>query len=226
MVGAAGPVLDEYESKRVLAEYGIPIVGERVVHSPEEALEAAAALGYPVAVKVLSPDVPHKTDANALVLNVATPEHLRVAYADVLANVRGFRRDARLSGVLIQQMASGGVEVILGVSRDPHVGPVVMFGMGGILIEVFEDVAFRALPIGRADAVEMIAETKAARLLQGHRGRPAADTDALVETLLRVSQMASDLGEDLLELDINPLIVGPAGTGVRVVDALLVRSRD
>ncbi len=226
MVGAAGAVLDEHESKLVLAEYGIPTVGERVVHSPEEALDAAAALGYPVAVKVLSPDVPHKTDANALVLNVATPEHLRVAYAEVLENVRGFRREARISGVLVQQMANGGVEVILGVSRDPHVGPVVMFGMGGILIEVFQDVAFRALPIGRADAMEMIAETKAARLLQGHRGRPAADTAALVETLLRVSQMAADLGDDLLELDINPLIVGPAGTGVRVVDALLVRSRD
>ncbi len=223
---ASGAILDEHQSKLILAEYGIPVVRERVVHSLDEALAAAGALGYPVAVKVLSSDLPHKTDAHAVMLDVESPARLETAYETVLANVRVYAPDVRIAGVLVQEMAERGVEVILGVSRDPHIGPVVMFGMGGVLIEVFKDVAFRALPITRRDALEMIGETRTARLLDGHRGRPAADSDALVETLLKVSQMADDLGEHLLELDINPLIVGPAGRGVRVVDALLVRGQD
>lgn len=225
-VRAAGPILDEHQSKRILKEYGIPVVRECVVHGPEEALAAAAAIGYPVAVKVLSSDVPHKTDANALALDVDSPARLRLCYDAVLANVRSHQPGARVAGVLIQEMAARGVEVILGVSRDPQSGPIVMFGMGGVLTEIFRDVSFRALPIRRVDAAEMIAETRAAQLLRGHRGRPPADVDALVETLLQVSQMAEDLGDDLLELDVNPLIVGPAGSGVQVVDALLVRGRD
>lgn len=222
-LGTAGRVLDEHQSKLILAAYGVSIVRERVARSLEEALAAAAAIGYPVAVKVLSPDVAHKTDVDAIALGIASPSQLRAAHARVLAAVRAHAPTARVTGVLIQEMVAGGIEVILGVSRDPHIGPVVMFGLGGVLIEVLEDVAFRALPIARADAVEMIAETKAARLLRGHRGRPPGDIDALVDTLLRVSEMAVDLGGELAELDINPLIVGPSGTGVRVVDALMVR---
>jgi acetyltransferase len=175
-----------------------------------------------VALKVDSPDILHKTEAGAIRLNLGDAAGVRAAYADVMASAKTNAPQARITGVSVQEMVGQGVEVIIGVSYDPQLGPVLLFGSGGVMVEVYNDVALRRCPITRPEAQAMIAEVKGARLLQGFRGGPKADVKALADSLVRVSHLAMHLEGRLAELDINPLMVLPAGQGVKALDALIV----
>lgn len=181
----------------------------------------AAEIGFPVALKLISPDLLHKTEVGGVLLDVRDADAARAGFETIMARARAAQPHARLRGVLIQQMVRGGQEVIIGVQRDPTFGPLVMFGLGGILVEVLADVSFRLAPLTQQDAEEMIGEVRGARLLDGVRGQPPADRAALVEALVRVGQMAVDHPQ-ISELDINPLLVMPAGQGVVAADARVI----
>ncbi|OGA24153.1 MAG: hypothetical protein A3I02_08340 [Betaproteobacteria bacterium RIFCSPLOWO2_02_FULL_67_26] len=213
--------VSEHNAKRVLAEYGIPVTREALAKSRDEALEAARAIGYPVAIKVQSPDISHKTEARALRLDIASGDELASAYEEVLANARAYKKGARIDGVLVQEMMTDGIEAILGVTNDPLFGPAVMFGLGGIFAEVLKDVSFRLAPVTASVAREMVEEISGYPVLAGARGRPRADVDALVGAITRVSALAIDLKDCISELDVNPLFVFPAGRGVKAADALI-----
>ena len=213
--------VSEHAAKRIVAAYGVAVTLEELTTTQEEALAAAKRIGYPVAIKVQSPDISHKTEARAVRLGIASDGELRSAYDEILANARAYRKDARIEGVLVQEMVTGGIEAILGVTNDPLFGPAVMFGLGGIFAEVLKDVAFRLAPVTPAMAREMIAEIKGYPLLAGARGRAPADVDALADAIVRLSALAVDLKDHVAELDINPLFVFERGKGVKAADALI-----
>jgi acetyltransferase len=221
-LGLGRPTLSESESKQLLAAWGVGSARERLATSAEAAVEAAEHLGFPVVLKVDSPDLPHKTEAGVVRLNLGDAAQVRTAYAEILASAQAYAPQAQIIGVSVQKMVGEGVEVIIGVSCDPQLGPVLLFGSGGVMVEVYNDVALRRCPITRPEAQAMIAEVKGARLLLGFRGRPAADLEALADTLVRVSHLAMHMEGHLAELDINPLMVLPSGQGVKAVDALVV----
>ena len=214
-----GTLLGEREAKELLGSYGIPVVPERAAATPEEAVRAAAALGYPVAVKVDAPGLSHKTEIGGVRLNLADAGAVREAFAAVTA--AGEKAGAVVRGVLVSKMLTGGVEVLVGVTRDPVFGPVLSFGLGGIWVEILRDVALRTLPVSEEDLWEMVREVKGYPLLSGARGRPRGDLEALVHVMLKVARLAQDWPA-LKELDVNPLFVLPEGRGVCAVDALVV----
>ncbi|MGQ0522962.1 MAG: acetate--CoA ligase family protein [Betaproteobacteria bacterium] len=211
----------EYEAKRVLSEYGIPVTREELATTKAAALAAARRIGYPVTLKVQSPDISHKTEAQAVVLGIPDDDRLAAAYEAVLRNAASYKPDAQIEGVLVQEMMTGGVETIAGVVNDPLFGPAVMFGLGGIFAEALKDVVFRLAPVTPSVAREMIAEIKGYAVLTGARNKPPADIDALADVLLRLSALAVDLEGHLAELDINPLFVMEKGRGVKAADALI-----
>jgi acyl-CoA synthetase (NDP forming) len=219
------PALSEADSKQVVAAWDIPITREERASSVDAAAEAARSIGFPVALKVDSPDILHKTEAGVVRLNLRDETQVRVAHGEILGNARTHAPKAAVKGVLVQEMVAGGVEVIVGVTYDAQIGPMLLFGTGGVTVEIYSDVARRRCPIGRAEALEMIDEVKGAKLLRGFRGRPPADVDALADALVRVSHLAVHLEGQLAELDINPLMVLPAGQGVKAADALVVLKR-
>jgi acetyltransferase len=193
-----------------------------VVATPEEAVEAAQGIGYPVVLKILSPDVQHKTEISGVRVGLEDESAVVRAFREVTEAARKHHSQVRLEGALVQEMIpADAVEVILGVLQDPDFGPVVVFGSGGILVELLRDSSLRLPPLSHEEALKMIHETRGRRLLQGFRGRPPADIDALVDALVRLSQLAVDLGDLVSALDINPLMVLPKGQGVRAVDALV-----
>jgi len=219
----AGKTADvtEHAAKRILAEYGIPVTQEELAKGADEALAAAKRIGYPVALKVQSPDISHKTEARAVRLNIGSDGELAFAYEEVLSNARAYRKSARIEGVLVQEMVKDGLEAILGVSNDALFGPAVMFGLGGIFAEVLKDVSFRLAPVTTAVAHDMIREIKGYPVLAGARGRAEADVDALADAIVRLSALAIDLEGEVAELDINPLFVMEKGRGVKAADALI-----
>ncbi|MDD3894829.1 MAG: acetate--CoA ligase family protein [Syntrophomonadaceae bacterium] len=219
--GLAG-VLSEGRSKDLLANYGIPVTRQSLAQSEDEAASMAKQIGYPVVLKVDSPDLPHKTEADALMLNLNSEAAVRKAYSEVLQNAVQYKPNARINGVLVQEMLLEGIEVIIGVTRDPVFGPTIMFGLGGIFVEVLKDVSFRVAPLSRGDALDMIKEIKGYPLLKGVRGKQPSDIEALVEVIMKVSAMVTELGDHIEELDINPLVVYPAKTGVKAADAMIV----
>ncbi len=211
----------EYAAKQVLAHYGIGITREDLATSGAQAIALAQRIGYPVALKVQSPDISHKTEAKAVRLGLASDADVAAAYDEILRNAKAYRSDARIDGVLVQEMVSGGIEAILGVTNDKLFGPAVMFGLGGIFAEVLKDVAFRIAPVTKSVALEMIAEIKGYAVLTGARGAAHADIDALADTIVRISALAIDLKDHVAELDINPLFVFAKGKGVKAGDALI-----
>jgi acetyltransferase len=219
--GAQG-TLSEHRSKALLACYGLPCTKERLVEDAEAAAQFARTLGRPVALKIQSPDIPHKTEAKAIRLGISGDDAVRHAYREVVDAAHAYKPNARIEGVLVQEMVGDGREVLVGVSRDPIFGPVLTVGLGGIYIEVLKDVAFRLPPIGRAESLEMLCELRTYPLLAGVRGQAPADIEALAGCIERISWLAMDLQDLVVELDINPLKVLSAGQGVRVVDALVV----
>ena len=211
----------EHFAKQALADYGIGVTREILVSNAAAAVEAARTLGYPVVLKVQSPDIPHKSEARAVRLGVDSDTAVALAFDEIMRNAQAYQADARIEGVLVQEMVVGGIETILGVTNDPLFGPAVMFGLGGIFAEVLHDVSFRLAPVTYSVALEMIDEIKGSAVLKGARGAAPADIDALAGAIVRVSAMAIDLQDHLAELDINPLFVLPKGQGVKAGDALL-----
>jgi succinyl-CoA synthetase beta subunit len=217
---AGAVTLNEAESKGVLSAFGIPVAKEVFVAAGSDVLAESAQLKAPFAVKVVSRDVPHKTEAGGVKLGVSK-EGLADAARLVVDNAKKHVPGAAIDGVLVSEMASG-LETLIGVINDPSFGPMVAFGLGGVFTEVLKDVTYRVAPFGIETAREMIADLRAAKLFEGYRGKPAADKEALAETLVAVSKMAAALGSRLKELDINPVFVGPTGAGVVAADALVV----
>ena len=219
---ARGSKLSEKESKEIIAQWGIPVALETTAKTASEAVDAAERFGYPVVLKIDSRDIPHKTEAGGVRVGLQTAEQVRSAFDEIMRNARSYAPGAALDGVLVQEMVTGGVEVIVGVKSDAQLGPMLLFGSGGVHVEVYDDVVLRHCPIDLPAALEMISHTKGVKLLGGFRGKPPADIDALANALVRVSHFAVAVSEPLAELDLNPLIVLPRGQGVKAVDALLV----
>jgi acetate---CoA ligase (ADP-forming) len=214
-------VLPEYAARELLAAYGIPFAEVRRVRTADEAVEAARQLGYPVVLKVASPEISHKTDVGGVLLHLEDARAVRAAVRTMTASLRARAPGARLEGFEVEAEVQGGKEVLIGVQRDPGFGPIVVFGLGGIYVEILGDVTFRLAPIRPLSALHMIQSVKAFPLLQGVRGEPPSDLVALQEAIERVSQLAVELPE-VAELDLNPLIVRAAGSGVVAVDARVV----
>ncbi|UCF04040.1 MAG: acetate--CoA ligase family protein [bacterium] len=215
--------LTESQGKELFGLYGIPCTKEEVATSEEHAVEIAGKIGYPLVLKIDSPDILHKTEAGGLKLGIKNRKELVAAYNEVLENAAAYDPKARINGVLVQEMVSGGTEVIVGVKNDPQFGPTIMFGLGGIFVEILKDVSLRVTPVTREDAMAMIQEIKGFKVLAGARGKAKADVEAIADVLVKVSRMALDLEEHVAELDINPLLALPEGKGVRVADALVIK---
>ncbi len=213
--------LSESESKQLIAAWGVTTSMEVCAKDVDAAVKAAEKIGFPVVLKADSADIPHKTEAGVVRLNLRSADEVRKAHAEIIANAKKHAPDAKLNGVLVQEMVQGGVETIVGVSYDAQLGPTILFGTGGIMVEVYKDVAIRACPITPTEAHDMIDEVKGAALLKGFRGKPACDIDALADVLVKVSHLAVNLDGTLAELDINPVLVLPKGQGVKAVDALV-----
>ncbi|HTE04468.1 MAG TPA: acetate--CoA ligase family protein, partial [bacterium] len=216
---ARGVFVRETMALRLIEAYGLPMAPWAEASSAEEAVIRASAIGFPVAIKVLSPQIVHKVDVGGIRLDLTAPSEVRAAYEEMMADIARRLPAAAVQGVLVQKMVPG-VETILGINRDPQFGPILMFGLGGIYVEVFRDVTFRLAPIRELGAQRMVESIKAGQILRGVRGRPPADVEALLECIERLSQLAVEIPE-IAELDINPLMVLPAGQGAAVVDARL-----
>jgi acetyl coenzyme A synthetase (ADP forming)-like protein len=213
--------IGDAEAWTVLECYGFTVPKSRLAKTPDEAIEIADEMGYPVVMKVASPDILHKTDVGGVKLNLRSADDVRDAFDLIVYRAGRYVPGARIWGCQVQQMVQGGREVLVGMSRDPQFGPLVAFGLGGIYVEALKDVAFRVAPFSRQEADEMIREIRSYRLLEGVRGEPPADHQAMVEALLRISQLVTDFPE-IVELDINPLMVFEEGRGAMAIDMRLV----
>ncbi|PXF61323.1 MAG: acetyl-CoA synthetase [Candidatus Methanogaster sp.] len=204
-------ILTEHESKKLLAEYGIPVTREAVARSREDALLLAREIGFPVAMKISSPDIAHKNAAGGVLLDVGAQD-VGAAFETIVANAKKHAPDARIDGVLVQEMVPRGTEIVIGIKFDSQFGHAVMFGLGGVFVEVLNEVSFRIVPLTEQDALEMTEE------IRGHSILDGCDVGAIVDTIIKVSEMAAK--EDILELDINPLVT--CERGVVAVDARVV----
>ena len=216
-------VLTEIESKQVLAAAGIPVAEATLAASADDAAKAAAKAGFPVVLKIVSPDVTHKSDVGGVKIGLKDEAAVRTAYDDIIAAVSDRQPKARIEGVAVQAMARPGTEVIVGMSKDPQFGPVLMFGLGGIFVEVLKDVSFRIVPLEERDAREMIAEIKGRAVLDGVRGGEPADIGALASLLLQLSAFA-EANPQVEELDLNPVFAYK--DGCLAVDARIVVSAE
>ncbi|WP_427306027.1 acetate--CoA ligase family protein [Cupriavidus sp. H39] len=214
--------MDEHQAKQWLAGFGVPAGAEAAAATPEDAARAAEVIGFPVVVKVLSPDIVHKTEVGGVRLGLADAQQVQKAVAEVIAAASQAMPQARQRGVLVQQMASGVCELIVGVTRDPVFGPAMTVGLGGIFTEVFHDVAHRLLPVDRTMAQEMLASLRGYRLMTGFRGKPPADIGAAADAIAALSDAAMSLGDRLAEMEVNPLLVRDAGRGAVALDALVL----
>ncbi|MGH6769995.1 MAG: acetate--CoA ligase family protein [Xanthobacteraceae bacterium] len=215
-------VLSEADSKELLRAYGIRTPNEVLAGSADNAVSAAKQIGYPVVLKLASADVQHKSDIGGVILNIASENELRRAYSRLAQNLAKARPGAKLEQVLVAEQVTGGVELVLGVQRDPEVGPVLMFGSGGILLELHKDVAFGAVPPPPWQAEAMIDRTTAGKLLDGYRGMPAADRASVLAGLVALGRLAHDLGDRIESIDVNPFVALPQGQGAVALDALVV----
>lgn len=215
--------LSEHESKLELKQFGVAVADEVIVTSKEEAAAFAKEHPVPLAMKIESSDILHKSDVGGVKLNISSPEEAEKAYEEIMANVTSKRPDAKINGILIVPMLKPGVEIIIGVNNDPQFGPMVMVGMGGVFVEVFKDVALYPAPFGEEEALQMLKSLKSFKLLDGYRGSAKCDIKALCQTIVAISNYAQANKDVLKELDINPLFVYPEGQGVGVADALIVK---
>ncbi len=251
-VRAAGRDPTEVEAKRVFAAYGLPVVATELALSEDEAVTMAEKMRYPVVMKIISPAIVHKSDAGGVKINVRDAEAVREAYHEILENARAYvaggpgprsergavsscspkvsdrgednKDDIEIHGVAIQEMAPGGTEVILGSINDPTFGPTLMFGLGGVFVEVLRDVTFRVAPVSTLHAMKMLSEIEGAPILEGVRGEAPRDREALAEALSRYAQMITELGDEISESDANPVLVYAEGKGIKIVDARIVLS--
>ena len=212
-------LLNEVEAKSLLAAAGVPVTETRLARTAAEAVAAAEALGYPAVLKIVSPDIAHKSDVGGVVLGLPNATAVRRARREMLARVGEAAPRARIEGVSVQRMATPGTEVIVGATTDPQFGPVMMFGLGGVFVEVLKDVAFRIVPLEARDAAQMVREIRGFPILQGVRGQPPADLAALERLILQVSRFVAAHPE-VAELDLNPVFAYPQGAVA--VDARIV----
>ncbi len=219
----AGETLSEHEGKELLACYGIPTTNDRPAATAEEAVSAAKTIGYPVVVKVDSSEIIHKTEADVVRLSLTDADAVKRAFAEVTANAREYNSKASIRGVLVQEMVTGGTEVLIGSSLDPQFGPTIIFGLGGVFVEALKDTSLRVVPLTRCDAREMIKDIRGVEILKGFRGSPPADIEALIDTILRANRLIQDFRDEIEEMDINPLIVFPEGKGVKALDSLIIK---
>lgn len=211
----------EPEAKRFCEAYGLPVPKFKQVQTVEEAISCAQEIGFPVVLKIISSNITHKSDVGGVKLNVADANQVAVAFKELMENVPRSKPDASISGVLVEQMAPSGVEVIVGVIKDSQFGHALMFGLGGVAVEVLKDVSFRICPVEEIDAREMIAEIKGYRLLQGYRNIPPADIESIVNILLNVSKMVTE-NPEIEEMDLNPIIVFNRGAIIADVRVRLI----
>ncbi|HID27555.1 MAG TPA: acetyl-CoA synthetase [Methanosarcinales archaeon] len=211
-------ILTEYESKKLLSKYGIPVTKEFIAKNTKEAIQFAEQIGFPVAMKIVSKEITHKSDSGCVLLNIDLDE-VEEGFNTIINNANKHVPYPTIDGVLISEMVQSGIETIVGVKRDPQFGAVIMFGLGGIFVEVFKDVSLRVAPITKFDAINMIKEIKGYKILKGFRGCKEYDIDSVVDVLLSVSKISEEIN-NLLELDINPLIVQEKG--VVAVDARIL----
>ncbi len=215
--------LGDAEARAVAEAYGLRVPKSRLAATAEEAVRYAEEIGYPVVMKIASPDILHKSDIGGIKVGVMGASDVRDAFDLLVYRATRYMPDAQIWGVQIQEMVTGAKETIIGMSRDPQFGPMIMFGLGGIYVEVLKDVTFRIAPVSEVEAREMINEIRSYHLLQGVRGERASDIDAIVDTIMRISQLVTDFPE-IVELDVNPLLVREAGAGAVAVDMRLVLS--
>ena len=209
----------EPEAKTVCTEYRIPVTKFMVAKTEDEAVKFADELGYPVVLKIVSPDIIHKFDVGGVVLNLKAPSEIREAYKKILNNVKKHKPKAKIKGIIVQEMAPKSTEIIIGATKDPQFGPALMFGLGGIFVEVLKDVTFRIAPINEQEAREMITEVKAYPILKGYRNQPPADIDTIIQILVNTSRLVMD-HQEIKELDLNPIMVYEKGA--KTVDARII----
>ncbi len=214
--------LTEIEAKMIFAAYGLPITETKVAKSEDEASKLASKIGFPVVMKIVSPDIIHKSDAGGVKVNIKDEAGAREAYQTILANAMKYKADANIHGIAVQEMAPWGTEVIVGSVNDPTFGPTIMFGLGGIFVEVLKDVTFRVAPVNRSQVKRMLTEIRGAPILDGVRGEKPRDKSALVDLLCKYAAMVNDLSEDVAETDANPVLVYAKGEGLKVVDARII----
>lgn len=219
---ARAGTLSEVDSKRILAAHGVPVTRDVLVRPGEDPAVVAGAFSFPVAVKIVSPDIPHKTEVGGVRLDIPDASALRTAVDEIHKSARHAAPRARIDGVIVSEMIIDGVETLVGAVTDPTFGPTVAFGLGGIFTEVLHDVTYRVAPFDLDTAHEMIRELRGRKILDGSRGRPALDVEALAQALVDVSNMAWAMRDRIQELDINPLFVRPKGMGVVALDGLVV----
>ncbi len=209
----------EHESKTIMKIYKLPVMQFTVAETEDEAVKAADTIGYPVVLKILSPDVIHKSDVGGVIINVKDADEVREGFKTIVANVKKHKENVQIRGIFVEEFAPKGVEVIIGAIKDPQFGPALMFGLGGIFVEVLKDVSFRVAPITSYDAQEMIQEIKGYPILTGIRGQEARDIKALANILLQVSKLVTDYPV-INQLDLNPVFSYPKGA--KCVDARII----
>ena len=217
--------LTEIEAKRVFAAYGLPITNSQLATSENEAVRIAKEIGFPIVMKIVSPDILHKSDAGGVKVDIRDEQGIRDNFNEIIKNVKAFNPDADIQGIVIQEMAPWGTEVILGSVNDSTFGPTVMFGLGGIFVEVLKDVTFKVAPFSKKQALSMLTEIKAAPILEGVRGEKARDKEALADTICQYANMIIDLKDEISESDANPVLVYPEGEGLKVVDARIILTK-
>jgi acetyl-CoA synthetase (ADP-forming) len=209
----------ETEAKTVCMEYGIPVPKFKLAENETEAVKLAMSIGFPTVLKIVSPDIIHKSDVGGVVVDIKNAEEVRSGYRRIMDNVKKHNPNANIVGMLVQEMAPAGTEVIVGSIKDPQFGPALMFGLGGVFVEVLKDVTFRIAPVNEDEAAEMISEVKAYPLLKGYRNTPPADLKAIVKVLMNTSKLVLD-NPEIKELDLNPIIVYEKGA--KTVDARII----
>jgi acyl-CoA synthetase (NDP forming) len=209
----------ETEAKTICEEYGIPVTRFKLANNEKEAAELAEELGFPVVLKIVSPDIIHKSDAGGVMVNLKNKVEVQAAYEKILENAKKYKAAAKITGVLVQEMAPQSTEVIVGAIKDSQFGQTLMFGLGGIFVELLKDVTFKIAPITLEDAQEMITEVKAYPLLKGYRNTPPADIDAIINILLNTSRLVMD-NQEIKELDLNPVMAYEKGA--KTVDARII----
>ena len=215
--------IGDFEAQKILQAYGLKAPDTQLAESADQAVEQATAMGFPVVLKVASPDILHKTDVGGVRVGLETAEEVRDAFDLITYRAQRYLPDARLWGCAVQKMVPSGIEMLVGMNRDPQFGPLVTLAMGGIYVEVFRDAAFRLAPFSPVEAEQMLGELRASALLEGVRGEPPADRAALIDALLRVGQLVTDFPE-IEELDINPFVAYEEGQGGIALDMRLVLS--
>lgn len=209
----------ETEAKELLKEYGIPVPDFKLIKSKDEIIGLAKEINFPIVMKIVSPDIIHKTDAGGVKLNIKDEKEAKLAYQGIISQAKKYNNEARISGAIVYTMVPQGTEIIMGMMKDPHFGPVIMFGLGGIFVEVLKDISFRILPIEERDAREMITEIKGYEILKGIRGEPPRDIQAIEEVLMKVSKLTME-NPEINEIDLNPIFVFEKG--LQVIDARMI----